>query len=160
MSKGVATLMIGYLRTLCWAASVGGEHYTAEIKIEGEDYELKYALSGKQAAKLNKKDGHSYGITHFAGDMSNRFWTLDQVFDNCIDKYSDKVTMIVHARCAAAPRQVIYCEDQELKDKLNELWLEAEKLYDKSDNPYLRYSDQMDRLESEWDKLIKPHRGY
>lgn len=67
------------IELLCWAVSMGGEHYTVDLRCgEHKVNDLEYVMTRKQARMFNDKDG-TYGYGKFGrytqGDKSTRFWT-------------------------------------------------------------------------------------
>jgi len=103
---------------MCWAASLNGEHYTG--KIVGDDingkyqrYEVQHALSAKEALSLNKKDeGRGmFGNMYKPGDMSDKFWTEQQLYRAAIRVYRqyfpDAIALITGSFCIADPQYVL-----------------------------------------------------
>lgn len=80
------------LEIISWAFSLGGKHFTGQIKgfrseKDFHSVEVKHRLTAKEAKALNKKDSACGYSLQKPGDWSNRFETLDGLRRAAISLY-------------------------------------------------------------------------
>lgn len=149
--------MIVTIELRCWAASIGGEHYTAAMYKGGEGFEkteIRHNMTSGLAGRLNKKDGCR---NYRPGDSTGRFETESSAIKRGIEaareKYHDIKCILVGSYAVADPQKIVWCENKSLMDEANKLWTEFEAFYDKTNNPWRKHEKRMMELSDKWEKL-------
>jgi hypothetical protein len=151
------TKKIVCLRILCWAASMGGEHYTVKAECGSEfSDEITHPITTKEAIHFNKKD-KAYGLKYKRGDLSGRFETRKAACREAV-KYSRKKwpeAKLVLDGGWASPNIVVWCSDKKIGGRLKILGENMRALYKKVQNPWAVYKDKVNKMVAEWDELLE-----
>ena len=147
------------IHLLSWAASIGGEHYNAKIRC-GEDRvpDIKYKMTKAQAKMFNEKEEtHRLYHRYKAGDETTRFWTKEDAVNACVEfaiKKWENIGLILVGD-EHNPHEPAWCYSEELKNQLNELWLDAESLYEQTYDPFTKFPKETDEIWGKWRVLIQ-----
>lgn len=143
--------------------SIGGEHYYGKLVGDvGDEYthvKLEHALTAKQAAYLNKKDGAtcSFGRVR-KGDKTGRFDTKDAIRTAAKKVWKSAfpagVVLIEGSRCSADPHPILV-GPADLKQRVNEMCEEAEAF-----GRWEGDEGKMEMLCKEWGSLMKEATGF
>ena len=140
-----------------WSVALNGEHYMGYIYSDGVKTEITHKMTTGLAERLNKKDGCK---CYKPGNETFRFETKESIIRKGIELaktiYPNVKCIIVGDISVADPQETVWCIDEEVKNKLNEIWKEQESYYLISNNPY-NNSDihkKMDELFYKWNDII------
>jgi hypothetical protein len=145
----------------CWEGSIGGEHYNAKMYCDNERIdEVTYKINKAQARMFNDKDetkGWGGGFFRWkAGDETERFWSKEDAVNRCVElalqKWQNVGLIVVGSDCN--PSEPAWCYDEKVKQKLYDLWLDAESLYKQVCDPFEYFPDETKQIWGEWDKII------
>lgn len=147
---------IATIDMLCWEG-FGGQHYHATAEFNDESVEVTYKMSAKQAKQFNKIDGTSGSARYRPGNVTKRFWTREEAIRASVQLILKKwpsVRLIV-LRDEHNPNFVAWCYDAKIKKKLDNLHNKAERMYEKTDDPFIRFPKESEKVWSEWDTLVE-----
>lgn len=157
----MSSVKIVNLETICWAFSLGGEHFTGQIKgfrhslSDFHGMEVKHRLGRKEALRLNKKDSARGLSLHKPGDWSDRFNTRDELRRAAIKVYKTEfpnAIVLLDGNGAIADAQPCLDGPKKLKDAINKIVAEGEACggYEgnrkKMDALFRRYRKLVDKL--------------
>lgn len=125
------------LEVLNWAFSLGGEHFTGKLVAGSwckyERKELKHPLTAAQAKSLNKKgQARGFGLGYRRGQMSEQFFTREEIEDYAIRHYRDyfpEADILLVGTGASCSAQRCLDAPSELKAEINKLHEKREKAY-------------------------------
>jgi hypothetical protein len=132
---------MGCLEIMSWSFAANGEHYYGYIcytDAEGEyvKHQLSYPLNKVQAASLNKKDSNYDFLNWEEGQLSQRYFTEEQVRADAIKYFYEVLEplglklLVEGSYATAQPQPVIaYSEDyKELADLFTSLYKKGERV--------------------------------
>lgn len=134
---------VAYLDILCWAFSLGGEHYIATLNINGEREKVEYAMTKGQAIKFNKKDQVSF---YEKGHTTTRFWKEADAIKAAVNLAKQKcpdLKLMIEGDGLLQPHIVHYCADKAVKVQLDEMARQMEAMYKKSSDPWRSFGEDV-----------------
>ena len=148
----------------------GGIHYYGKMQYGPQSWpdkvptkDLEYALSARQAAKMNRLDAAGYGggiVAYHKGDMSWRFDTREGVIEKGKTEWKEfapEAIMLVQASSSLAqPMEILAgLEDVQL-EIINRVWQTYEDhVY--GERPQGRWDQTTEDLEEEWDLFLEQY---
>ena len=144
------------LTSFTYSGAIGAEHYYGSFKWNDANnklqiFELKHALTQKEAILLNKKD--KYARKYQPGEMSERFWTEKEViscakkeFAKMFDVEKDSLILGSYASYSAQPVLAAPSRHFETAMRMTELAKEWEKT---------TRDELTEKIDDEWYNLFK-----
>ena len=114
-------LSLGYLDITTYKGMcVEAEHWYGKIKTYGgkNSEELEYRLNKKEAKSISRRD-----FEYVEGDVCRRFFTFDKLISKAVEVASankDLKILVEGDSGSFETRRAFWCEDADLKEKINE----------------------------------------
>lgn len=143
---------VGVLHVTTWKGSSTvwwAQHYYARLKFDGEEDDIDYALTAKEAAKLSDDD-----YKFKAGDTTGRFFSEEKLRSvaNEVARAKGIKWLIEGETSICDPQRILYGEDQAIVDQLNSIWDKCE-----ANNWWEGDEPTMEALSKEWKTLAFEH---
>lgn len=136
-----------YLNIYSWVGIgiIEASHYYGRLRCEGHDndfdglgVEIKKKLTPREAIHLNQASGYEF-LVYEAGDYHPGFEDKDKLIEAAkevwLDHFPDAEILVLGSPSIAEP-QLVLCGPIEVKTKINNMYLECERLnwYDGKDS--------------------------